>query len=166
MKGLINNHYILLVYGEGGHKSEMKKLYNILELSNKTNNLIFIGLSENFNTIDELEHNYSLPPLRDKHSVIKDIINFPKKIYKYFKVLQSIKQYNPQAVISSGPGIAIPISLYFKFYGKKIIFIEDWCRFDTKSITGRLMYRIADKFYIQNESLKKYYPNGIYGGLL
>ncbi|WP_229651453.1 hypothetical protein [Vibrio parahaemolyticus] len=28
------------------------------------------------------------------------------------------------------------------------------------------MYKLADKFYVQNESLVRLYPNAIYAGLL
>ncbi|MDD2698435.1 MAG: hypothetical protein PHF17_06500 [Arcobacteraceae bacterium] len=69
------------------------------------------------------------------------------------------KKYDVKAVVSTGPGI---VSLFFKIFGKKIVFVETWSRFETKSMTGK----IADKFYIQNKSLQKHYPKAIYGGLL
>jgi beta-1,4-N-acetylglucosaminyltransferase len=75
-------------------------------------------------------------------------------------------KYEIQAIVSTGPGIAIPISLYFKIKGVKIIFIETWSRFETQSLTGKWMYKIADNFYFQNQSLKKIYPNAVWSGLL
>ena len=76
------------------------------------------------------------------------------------------KKYNVLAVVSTGPGIAIVVSLFFKIFLVKIIFIETWSRFNTKSLTGTIMYKISNKFYIQNKSLQSIYPNSIYSGLL
>jgi len=158
---------ILLVYGEGGHRTEMKRLYSLLKEENKSDKYKFIGICENTKMIIELDENYSIRPLRDKYSNLITLINIPISILNYIKLYYKlIKKYEIVSVISSGPGIAIPISLFFKLLGKKIIFIEDWCRFESMSTTGRIMYKIADKFYIQNKSLQKYYPNAIYGGLL
>jgi len=158
---------VLLVYGEGGHKAQMKRLYNLMLKANQSKDLLYIGVCENSNTINELYENYTLTPLRDKHNNIRTIFKLPKNILDNIKLLFSLKKkYNVVSVISTGPGISILISLFFKTLGKKIIFIETWSRFETQSMTGKVMYKIADKFYIQNKSLQKYYPKAIYGGLL
>ncbi|EFD8919357.1 polysaccharide biosynthesis protein, partial [Escherichia coli] len=36
----------------------------------------------------------------------------------------------------------------------------------TYSLSGRIMYRLSNKFYIQNKSLLKLYPKAIYSGRL
>jgi len=142
-------------------------LYNLMMKSNEGTNLMYIGICENASAISELDKNYTLLPLRDKHSNLTTILQLPKNILSYVKVILDLKKkYNVTSVISTGPGISILISLFFKLLGKKIIFIETWSRFETQSMTGKVMYRIADKFYIQNKSLQKYYPKAIYGGLL
>jgi len=159
---------ILLIYGEGGHKSQMERLYNLLVENNKKGNIIFIGICENNKCIEELEKNFSVEPLRDKYeNYMSFLLKFPIRIKNYIKVIKTIlKNYEIIGVISTGPGIAIPFSLFFKILGKKIIFIETWSRFNTASFTGKIMYKIADKFYIQNKELKQFYPKAIYGGLL
>jgi len=155
---------ICFVYGEGGHKAQMKRF---LDLINSKNNFKYIGICENNNYLKSIEENYTFAPLRDKYSYIKTFLYAPKAFFSYIKTLHGLhKKYNVKAVVSTGPGIAIIVSLFFKLFGKKIIFIETWSRFETQSMTGKVMYKFADKFYIQNESLKKYYPNAIYGGLL
>ncbi|MFD1899707.1 hypothetical protein GQR36_05435 [Enterococcus termitis] len=47
---------------------------------------------------------------------------------------------------------------------KKIIYIESFAKTTSKTKTGQLMYYIADRFYIQWESLQMLYPKGIYKG--
>ncbi|WP_081652368.1 PssD/Cps14F family polysaccharide biosynthesis glycosyltransferase [Cyclobacterium qasimii] len=81
----------------------------------------------------------------------------------FFKIK---KKYDVLSVISTGPGLAIPFSFLFKRGHSKIVFIETWSRFETQSYAGKVMYRLADKFYIQNKSQVKFYPKAIYSGLL
>ena len=49
-------------------------------------------------------------------------------------------------------------------FGSKIIYIETFANSETKSLTGRLVYPIADLFIVQWESMLKLYPKAIYGG--
>ncbi|WP_456058210.1 PssD/Cps14F family polysaccharide biosynthesis glycosyltransferase [Campylobacter hominis] len=161
----MKNSVILLVYGEGGHKAQMSRLYALIKRK-KTADIGFIGICENNHKIEEIE-NYSVFPLRDKYSKIKSFKYFFKNILEYIKICRYIdNKYNILGVISTGPGIAIPISIFMKIRRKKIIFIETWSRFYTKSKTGKYMYYISDKFYIQNKILKNIYPKAVYGGLL
>jgi beta-1,4-N-acetylglucosaminyltransferase len=157
---------IIFVYGEGGHKAQMKRLLHLMRQENNEN-IKYIGVCENNSTLETLDENYSFLPLRDKYSNLRTVINIPIALFSYLKILFVLhKKYDVKAVVSTGPGIAIIVSLFFKIFGKKIIFIETWSRFETKSITGKIMYKVADKFYIQNKSLQKHYPKAIYGGLL
>nr|WP_301538293.1 PssD/Cps14F family polysaccharide biosynthesis glycosyltransferase [Providencia rettgeri] len=81
-------------------------------------------------------------------------------------VISLYKKNNIKACISTGPGLAIPAAIITKIYGGKVIHIETWSRFHSKSFTGRILYYIADVFYVQNKSLLKLYPNATYSGLL
>ena len=51
-----------------------------------------------------------------------------------------------------------------KILGSRIIFIESFANINTKTITGKLLYPISDKFIIQWESLKELYPDATFGG--
>lgn len=155
---------ILLIYGSGGHKEQMKRFYS--KINNK-DSYIFVSISEDKVSFNENIMNYSLLPFRNKYSYIKSFLDLPIFIKQYISILIDINsKYEVIGIISTGPGFIIPISLYYKILNKKIVFIETWSRFETKSFTGSIMYKIADKFYIQNKSLQSVYPNGIYGGLL
>lgn len=158
---------VLLVYGEGGHKAQMSRLLQLLKMGLSNNNITVLGICENNNYIKEINLNYSLPPLRDKYSYFKTFYTAPKYIYLNIKYIYQIKKdYNVKSVISTGPGMSLFTLFFFKIIGTKIIFFETWSRFEGKTITGKIMYHIADLFYIQNKSLRKLYPNAIYGGLL
>ncbi|TWX63301.1 hypothetical protein ESZ39_17055 [Colwellia sp. C1TZA3] len=69
-------------------------------------------------------------------------------------------------MVSTGTGMVIIPALILRLINKKVIHIEDWSRFDSGSYTGKVMYYIADKFYVQNKSLLQKYPKAIYSGRL
>ncbi|NOY22489.1 MAG: polysaccharide biosynthesis protein [Acidobacteria bacterium] len=157
---------ILLIYGEGGHKAQMVRLLSRLLETGKCSGVQWIGLCENKQEIKSLT-NFSLLPVRDKHSRKSTICNIPGNLWLCCKFLAKIQRtWKVKGVISTGPAIAILPSLFFKLLGARIVFIETWCRFETRSWTGRAMYRIADRFYIQNDEQKQYYSGAIFGGLL
>jgi UDP-N-acetylglucosamine:LPS N-acetylglucosamine transferase len=83
--------------------------------------------------------------------------------WESFKVLRAAK---PEAVISAGPGLAVPISVIAKILGKKVIYIESWSRVYKPSTSGRLVYRFADLFFVQWPELRDKYPKAIYRGRL
>lgn len=58
----------------------------------------------------------------------------------------------------------IPICLIAKLFGKKLIYIESFAKINSPTLSGKMLYRFADRFYIQWESMRKYYPKAIYCG--
>lgn len=88
---------------------------------------------------------------------LKLLINSSKSLWLFIK-------YRPRVIISTGAHTAVPICLIGKLSSSKIIFIESFARVSTPSMSGRILYRVADRFYIQWPALKKYYPQAIYRG--
>lgn len=70
----------------------------------------------------------------------------------------------PDVVISTGVLATIPMCILCKVFGRKLIFIETFANVKTPTMTGRLLYRLADRFYIQWPQLQKYYPKAVYRG--
>jgi len=71
----------------------------------------------------------------------------------------------PQVVITTGAGVAVPVSLISKFFRKKLIFIESFSRVKNPSPTGKLLYFFADVFLVQWKSLlRKYGTKARYEG--
>jgi len=77
-------------------------------------------------------------------------------------------KYKPKIIFSLGAAPAFVFSFIGKYFFKtKIIFIDSFSRVNTPSMTAKLICRIADCFYIQWPTLKKYFPKAKYfGGLL
>ena len=70
----------------------------------------------------------------------------------------------PDVVISTGVLACIPICLLAKLYGKKLIYIESFAKICSPTETGKLLYKVADRFYVQWESMLEIYPKAIYIG--
>ncbi|MGE3591200.1 MAG: PssD/Cps14F family polysaccharide biosynthesis glycosyltransferase [Arcobacter sp.] len=111
---------------------------------------------------------YIVSTVTDKFSYIKLLARLPMRAIRAFGVISKVKQtHNIRLVITTGPGIGVLAGLYFKWFSSaRIIHIETWSRFYSKSLTGRVMYHIADDFLVQNEELLELYPKAIYKGRL
>lgn len=73
-------------------------------------------------------------------------------------------KFRPQFIVSTGAHTAGPMCLIGKIFGSKIIFIETFANSKSKTITGRIVYKFADLFVVQWESMLELYPNAVYGG--
>ena len=70
----------------------------------------------------------------------------------------------PDAVICTGVLAMIPICLIAKLMGKKLIYIESFAKVTSPTLTGKLLYRFADQFYVQWPQMLEIYPKAIYMG--
>lgn len=87
----------------------------------------------------------------------------------FLNIIESFKIFikeKPDIIISTGANSAVPMCYIAKIFRKKVIFIESFAKVSTPTISGRLVYPIADLFIVQWESLLKFYPNGVYGGAI
>ena len=161
------NKKILLVYGSGGHNEQMKRIYKGFNLLGD-DNFYYISLCDNDVEYYLGHEKYVVQSVTNKFSYLKLIMNLPFRIYKILKVLIKINKVNNiDIVISTGPGISVIASLFFKFFSTaRLIHVETWSRFYSKSLTGMCLYHIVDYFYVQNKELKKKYPKSIYKGRL
>ncbi|MCH1967209.1 PssD/Cps14F family polysaccharide biosynthesis glycosyltransferase [Paraclostridium sordellii] len=88
----------------------------------------------------------------------------------YYMIANSIKtlkiflKEKPDVVISTGALATIPMCLFAKIFKKKLIFIESFAKITSPTLTGKLIYKFADQFYVQWEEMKEIYPKAIYKG--
>lgn len=159
---------ILLIYGSGGHNEQMFRLISKLKEINEINDFNFISLCDDDVKKIVSEIFFIVPTITDKFSYIKVLLKLPVRIFQIFGMCRKInKIHKIDKIISTGPGISILASLYFKFFTKaQIIHVESWSRFYSKSLTGRFLYRIADVFFVQNKELLSIYPNAKFKGRL
>jgi UDP-N-acetylglucosamine:LPS N-acetylglucosamine transferase len=87
-----------------------------------------------------------------------------KTIQNFFQAWKILSEQKPGIIVSTGADAAIPICLLGKLRGKKVVFIESFCRTRKPSWSGRIAYCFADLFIYQWESLTRFFPKGKFGG--
>ena len=94
----------------------------------------------------------------------RNIRNLIRNLFVAWKVLRIEK---PDVIVSMGAGVAVPFFWLAKLFRCKTIFIEVYDRISNPSLTGKLVYPFADKFILQWDEQKKFYPKGeVFGQIL
>ncbi|EOH93808.1 PssD/Cps14F family polysaccharide biosynthesis glycosyltransferase [Enterococcus pallens] len=79
----------------------------------------------------------------------------------FFKSLFIFMKQHPDVIISTGVLATLPMCFLGKLFGKKIIFIESFAKSEGPTLTGRVMVKIADKVYVQWQSMLYFYQDAI-----
>jgi len=143
---------VMFISSTGGHLDELMQLkpifknydYSIVTEKTKSN----INLKNKFTKVSFLvfgtkDHLFSY--------IFKFIYNCLKSVFIFIK-------YRPNVIVTTGTHTAVPMCYVGKIFRRKIIFIETFANRNTKTLAGKLVYPIADKFIVQWESMLKLYP--------
>jgi beta-1,4-N-acetylglucosaminyltransferase len=85
-------------------------------------------------------------------------------LWEAFRILW---RERPQVILSTGAGPVVPFAIVGRLlFRTNVIFMETITRIDSPSMTGRIMYWLAQSFFYQWPSLRNFYPKGKYGGPL
>ncbi|MBT1169950.1 polysaccharide biosynthesis protein [Bifidobacterium sp. SO4] len=84
-----------------------------------------------------------------------------KLVLNGFRCLGIIIKERPDVIVCTGVLAMLPMCLLMKLFGKKLIYIESFAKVTSATESGKLLYRFADQFYVQWESMKDIYPNAI-----
>lgn len=147
---------ICLISSSGGHFEQLLTLRKLSE-----NNDIFIVTEKTkYNRNDKKINHYVTQVNR------KEILFIPKMICIFFKSLFIFFKEKPDVIISTGVLAALPMLFIGHMFKKKVIYIESFAKINSPTMSGNLIYKkhIADRFYVQWEPMKEFYPNAIYLG--
>jgi UDP-N-acetylglucosamine:LPS N-acetylglucosamine transferase len=62
---------------------------------------------------------------------------------------QVVRRERPDAILSTGAALAVPFFVVGKLCGAKLVFVESLTRTKKLSLTGRLVYPLADVCFVQ-----------------
>ncbi len=148
---------VMFISSAGGHLTELLKLeklfkkYEYVVITEK--NKISVSLQDKYN-IEYLMYGSRYYPFK---YIFVCFINFIKSIYLFFK-------YFPDLVYTTGAHTCVVMCYLAKLFGKKIIYVEVFDRIVSPTLTGRLVYPIADLFLVQHKELIDKYPKAKYLG--
>ena len=150
---------VLFISSTGGHFDELMQLKPLFEKYE------YHIITEKDHTTDELKqkyHNkidflmYGTRKNKLKYPFVL-VANFLKSIFLYAKI-------RPKFIVTTGTHTAVPMCYIGKLFGSKIIFIETFANKTTKTLSGRLVYPIANLFIVQWREMLKLYPKAVFGG--
>ncbi len=133
-KGQKRSLKIGLICSHGGHLTEM------LELSEAFEEHTCFYFCYDASTTRSLPRAYRVS------NMARNPIEFIKNIFRLWRIF---RKERPDLLISTGAEIAIPALLTGKLMGIPMLYIECGAQVTTPSLTGRIMSRIATRFYVQ-----------------
>lgn len=145
---------ICFAASSGGHIEEISRLRGLVKVGD-----FVVTESSSYSVVDWCDKTYYVDQINRKERFF--IFKFLKLACYSFKILI---EERPEYIISTGALATIPICLLGKLVGAKVIYIESFARVKFASMTGKLMYKIADLFIVQWKELLKLYPKAKYGG--
>ena len=149
---------VLFISSTGGHLNELLQLkktmskYDSYLITEKTKSTE--GLKKEFgNRVKFLKYGTK--------SHLSYIYIYP---YDCIKSLIYFIKIRPKVVVTTGAHTCVFMCYLAKLFRRKIIYIETFANIHSKSMSGKLVYPIADMFIVQWESMLKLYPKAVYGG--
>lgn len=150
---------VLFISSTGGHFNELLQLKPLFEEYD------YNIITEKDELTQKYKQEYGNRIFYLVYGTRKRIITYPfKLIYNCFKSLFFYIRLRPKYIITTGTHTAVPMCYIGKLFGSKIIFIETFANKNTKTLSGKLVYPIANLFLVQWEEMLKLYPKAIFGG--
>lgn len=144
------NFKVCLVGSSGGHLAHLYMLKPFWQDKNRF--WVTFNKEDAINLLkNEKMYPCYYPTNRSFKALIKNSIIAWKILYKE----------KPNLIISSGAAVAVPFFYIGKIMKAKLIYIEVFDRINKPTITGKIVYPIADKFIVQWEEQKKVYTKAI-----
>lgn len=146
---------ICFVASSGGHLEEISRL---VEIRNQYQSFL-VTEKGGFHELKFCDKVYHVSQINRKEwsFSFKFIVLFIRSLFIFLKE-------RPDCVISTGALASYPICVIAKLFHQKVIYIESFARVDGPSLTGKLMYKVADLFVVQWKEMLSFYPNAVYGG--
>ncbi len=142
---------LCMVSSSGGHYEQLRMLSPLGE----QHRLFFVTEKTDYGSL--ADYYLRQTGLKDWKFPVKMLFNLVISIRIWYKE-------RPDVVITTGTMVALPLCFLAKFLHKKVIYIESFARVYDGTRAGKLMYKYADLFIYQWESLEKIYPKGKFGG--
>ena len=140
------NKKICIVSSCGGHLTEIRALKPAYERYDH----IYVLNDQAILAADMQDKTYFITHAERNWKIIKN----------FFEAFKIIKKEKPNLFMSTGAGAIVVFSILGKLLGIKTIYVESLASAEKPTLTGRIMYYLADYFYYQWPHLKAFFPKG------
>lgn len=150
---------VMFISSMGGHLTELMQLKSIFKCYD------YKIITEKHKSTNYLKARYKSKIdyllTGNKDHMLRYLLVIPVNLIKSFILFL---KFRPDVVVTTGAHTCVAMCYIAKIFRKKVIYIESFANIETKTLTGRLVYPIADKFIVQWNSMLKLYPKAIYEG--
>jgi UDP-N-acetylglucosamine:LPS N-acetylglucosamine transferase len=155
---------VLAILGEGGHTKEILILVDLMGPAYRYEYVVTHQdpLSAAKIRIAGPIHRVTRPRSKDDNAIVAA----GKLLRCALQALGVLRRSRPDALLTSGPALAVPFAFWARLLGVRVIFVETGSRVRRLSLTGRLMRPLAHLFFVQWPQLREQHPAGIYAGRL
>lgn len=169
------NNIVMFACNQGGHFSQMmalKTLFGEYESVLVTDNVhASKDRTPALKEIGSIEYAMSMANKRtqlktegkEEKSRLQSLLSYISLFSECRKIW---RKYRPSVIITTGSNIAVGLFIYGWLKGSKLIFIETRAMVYSKTVTGRIVGKVADKIFVQWPEMKQIYPNAEYCGTL
>lgn len=148
---------VMFICSVGGHLTQMLQMKKIF------NEYDYVLITEKTDVTKEMKDKYNIEYLvyGSRNYLFSYIFKFSFNIIK--SLILFIK-YKPKTIITTGTHTAVPMCYIGKLFRRKIIYIESFAKRTSPTLSGKMVYPIADIFIVQWESMLSIYPKAKYFG--
>lgn len=146
---------ICFAASSGGHLEELMMLKPLMETYDSfivTEKTPYISNTQNIKT-------YYLKQVNRREKLVGVWL-----ILNSILSLQIFMKEKPDAIICTGVLATLPLCVICKIFRKKIIYIESFAKVTSGNLSGKFVYKFADRFYVQWKSMLEVYPRALYLG--
>lgn len=186
----------LVVLGSGGHTTEMFRLLKALDCTAKYEPRIYVHANTDKMSrikLEVFEGELQIEKRKEANGnsdVVYQVLTIPRSrevrqgavmaavntiratVAAFFIMFQGGGSKIPDLLLTNGPGTCVPLCLaayVARILGLKrvhIVYVESICRVESLSMTGKIMYFLADGLLVQWKQLVTKYPGTEYLGRL
>ena len=148
MEWLLRMTEMLVVCSPGGHYAEARSLVAGLE---------------------DVDFKYVVHDLRSGCEGVTDRVivaphaeRDPRALWQFLFAIYIVWKERPKVVLSTGALIAVTFGVAARMFGSKFVFVESPTRISSPSLSARICYKFADRFYVRYPGLLAIFPKAIF----
>lgn len=92
--------------------------------------------------------------------------NIPNLLRNAFLAVSTLRRHRPDAIVSTGAGVALPFFMVGRLLGVPTVYIEVFDRIDSRTLTARLCAPFTSTLLVQWEEQRLLYPHATVVGTL
>ncbi|XP_076239960.1 ALG14, UDP-N-acetylglucosaminyltransferase subunit [Calliopsis andreniformis] len=170
----LNPARTMIILGSGGHTGEMIRILEYLNFQNYSPR-IYIHAETDIMSIQKVKYleknntDYKMIKIRRSREIHQSYYtSVYTTMYATLESIPIVWSNPPDLLLCNGPGTCVPLCIIvflfnaFFITNTIIVFIESFCRVKTLSLTGKILYYLADYVLVQWSYLSKVYKKAFY----